>query len=134
MRIPNDVAELTPTQLVVLSHLDEQPMRVGVLAGEMAAAQNTISEVVARLERIGMVSKHRDPSDHRAVLVGLTTAGHRTLERRRATMRGAHRAVLEALSHADRTRFVEAFELLVEMTERAGAQASPPKRQERRSK
>jgi len=134
MRVPDDAAELTPTQLVVLSHLDEQPLRVGVLAGRMGAAQNTISEVVARLERIHLVSKQRDEADHRAVLVGLAPAGRRMLERRRSAMRGAHRAVLEALSPADRTRFVEAFELIVEMTERATAPASPPKRPERRSK
>jgi DNA-binding MarR family transcriptional regulator len=134
MRIPDDATELTPTQLVVLSHLDEQPMRVGVLAGRMGAAQNTISEVVARLERSGMVSKQRDPDDHRAVLVGLAPVGRRMLERRRAIMRGAHRAVIEALSPADRVRFVEAFELLVEMTERAREQVSPPNRPERRSK
>jgi MarR family transcriptional regulator, organic hydroperoxide resistance regulator len=134
MRFPDDASELTPTQLVVLSNLEEGPMRVGVLAAAAGAAQNTISEVVARLQRSGLVSKQRDPSDHRAVLVGLTAQGTQALESRRTAMRSAHRTVLEALSTEDRQRFVDAFEVLVEMTERARVSISESWQQARRSR
>jgi DNA-binding MarR family transcriptional regulator len=134
MRVPDDPADLTPTQLVVLSNLEDGPVRVGVLATIIGAAQNTISEVVARLQRSGLVSKKRDPEDQRAVLVGLTSKGALALENRRASMRMAHRRVLEALSVQDRKRFVDAFELLVEMTERARVSISQSRQQARRSK
>ena len=134
MRLPDDPSDLTPTQVVVLSSLEQGPMRVGVLASAIGAAQNTISEVVARLQRSGFVSKTRDSSDHRAVLVGLTSEGLQALDRRRAVMRSAHRTVLEALSVEDRQRFVDAFELLVEMTERARDSNAQSRQQARRSK
>lgn len=134
MRIPDDPTDLTPTQLVVLSNLESGPLRVGVLAAIIGAAQNTISEVVARLQRAGLVSKKRDPEDQRAVLVGLTAKGSLALENRRTSMRTAHRKVLEALSIHDRQRFVDAFELLVEMTERARISISQSRQHARRSK
>lgn len=134
MRVPDDPTDLTPTQLVVLSNLEDGPVRVGVLATVIGAAQNTISEVVARLQRAGLVSKKRDPEDQRAVLVGLTNKGALALNSRRESMRTAHRMVLEALSVEDRKRFVDAFELLVEMTERARVSISQSRQQVRRSK
>lgn len=133
VRFPEDPSELTPTQVVVLTNLESGPMRVGMLAGSMGAAQNTISEVVARLERSQLVSKKRDPVDQRAVLVELTERGSSALTNRRNAMRAAHRTVLEALSAEDRRRFVDAFEVLVEMTERARESISQSRQQARRS-
>lgn len=122
VRVPEDDADLTPTQVVVLSLLDERPMRIGVLAAAASAAQNTISEVVARLKRAGLVAKAVDPDDRRAVLVMLTDEGRHALESRRRSMREFHRSILNALSPRDRQRFVEAFEVLVTMAETARAQ------------
>ncbi|PKN45767.1 MAG: hypothetical protein CVU63_08450 [Deltaproteobacteria bacterium HGW-Deltaproteobacteria-20] len=140
VRMPEDASELTPTQIAVLCILEEGPQRVGVLASAIGAAQNTISEVVARLQRTGLVGKDRDPVDQRAVLVALTERGLQALHKRRAAMRSAHRTILQALAVEDRQRFVDAFELLVELTERARlsiarTQAKPhPKAKERRSR
>ena len=134
VRFADDSPELTPTQVAVLSNLEEGPTRVGMLAAAMGAAQNTISEVVARLQRSGLVSKQRDPADHRAVLVQLTERGAEALEARRASMKSAHRAVLAALTKEDRQRFVDAFELIVEMTERARDTIAQSREQARRSR
>ncbi len=133
VRVPESDVDLTPTQLLVLSLLDEGPSRIGVLASAAAAAQNTISEVVARLTRSGLVSKSPDPGDGRAVLVGLTAAGKQALETRRRAMHDYHRSVLGALSARDRQRFVEAFEVLVTMAEAAHAQAMKPMSPTRRN-
>jgi DNA-binding MarR family transcriptional regulator len=124
VRVPDDHAELTPTQMVVLSLLDDGSMRIGSLAATMGAAQNTISEVVARLTRSGLVRKTPDPVDGRAVLVELTPAGRQALESRRRAMRDYHRSVLKALSPKERHKFVEAFEVLVTMVEAARRQMS----------
>lgn len=134
VRFVEDSTDLTPTQLVVLSILEQGPIRVGMLAVAMGAAQNTVSEVVARLQRSGLVSKQRDPADNRAVLVQLTDRGVRALEARRTAMRATHRAVLEALTKEDRQRFVDAFELIVEMTERARDTVTQSREQARRSR
>jgi DNA-binding MarR family transcriptional regulator len=119
VRISNDPVELTPTQWVVLTNLESGPVRVGALATIMGTAQNTVSEIVGRLQRSGFVSKTGDPKDRRAVLVVITEKGAVALKRRRSAMVGAHRMVLGGLSVEDRKRFLEAFALLVEMVERA---------------
>ena len=119
VHVPDTTGQLTPTQLALISLLEDGPRRVGVLAAAMGGAQNTISEVVARLERARMVRKKRDPDDLRAVLVEATERGMQALEERRAAMNATHRNILQALSVEDRQRFVDAFELLAETAERS---------------
>jgi DNA-binding MarR family transcriptional regulator len=115
-------ANLTPTQWLVLVHLEESPrMRIGVLAQALGAAQNTVSEVVTRLERAGMLVKERDPDDNRAVKVRLTDKAKAALHGRRQNIRAANRALLQAMDDTEQQRFVEAFELMVSMAERARA-------------
>jgi MarR family transcriptional regulator, organic hydroperoxide resistance regulator len=126
---------LTPTQLVVIVHLhDHERMRIGALAQALGAAQNTVSEVVTRLERSGLVVKERDPEDNRAVIVRLTAKGHGALESRRDAVRACHRALLEAMSAEERRRFAESFELMVSMAEKAREASSQARRENRRKK
>lgn len=119
VRVSDSMANLTPTQLAILTILNDSPQRIGTIANTIGAAQNTVSEVVARLDRVGMVRKDRDSSDQRAVIVALTERGLHALNRQRAAMQSAHRSILQALTSEDRERFVNTFELLVETTERA---------------
>ncbi len=132
VRLPDVSVDLTPTQFVVLSLLDDQPMRIGVLASAAGAAQNTISEVVARLSRTGMVSKTHDPQDRRAVLVEIAPAGKKALDAKRSTMRAYHRDLLGTLSLRDRKKFVEAFEFLVRVAEAVRTQVSQSSNSSRR--
>jgi DNA-binding MarR family transcriptional regulator len=134
LRVPDDNLELTPTQLVVLCHLEERPMRVGELAVAAGAAQNTISEVVARLTRSGLVWKKRDPGDKRAVVVGLSDQGVSALATRRESAKSAQRTILNALSVEDQQRFVDAFELIANMAEHSKSVATDTKREIRRKK
>jgi MarR family transcriptional regulator, organic hydroperoxide resistance regulator len=135
VRLTEDLEDLTPTQMVVLIHLDEeQTMRIGALAQALAAAQNTVSEVVSRLVRSEMVIKERDPADHRAVIVRLTAKGKAALEKRRHLLKDSHRVLLEAMSVDEQHKFVEAFEILVSMAERARAASPLSRRVARRNK
>lgn len=117
VRMPH--ADLTPTQIVAISVLEQRPLRIGALAALMDTAQNTVSEMVARLERAGLVAKSRDPHDRRAVLVMITDAGRASLKAHREAMRNVHRQLLQALPDTERRRLIEAFELLVDLAERA---------------
>jgi DNA-binding MarR family transcriptional regulator len=120
MRAPDDGLELTPTQLLVLFHLEERgEVRIGALASAVGGAQNTISEVVSRLERAGMVRKARDAADRRAVVVGLAPRGRAAIERRKQTMVRHYQALFELLTETQRRRFIDAFEVLIETLERA---------------
>lgn len=62
----------------------------------------TMTRHLDRLEAEGFVARRRDPSDRRAIIVDLTPAGERTLERLRATMASAHDACWEGIGERDR--------------------------------
>ncbi|MCO5156421.1 MAG: MarR family winged helix-turn-helix transcriptional regulator [Aquamicrobium sp.] len=69
---------LTPTQTACLSLLAGRgASRVTVLARLLGVTQPTASEVVAALERKGLVERRRDPADGRAARIVLTAAGAR---------------------------------------------------------
>jgi DNA-binding MarR family transcriptional regulator len=115
-------AHLTLTQLSVLRHLRSGPQaggRLGELAGLSAAS---ISRLVDRLEKRGLVSRRRDTDDRRQVEVHLEPAGERLLGEARV-FRGSelHRAV-EAMSSDERRRLTASLTRLVEVTRKLAAQ------------
>ena len=64
---------LTPTQSSVLSVLvHDGPQRMGVLAEREGVRLPTMTNVIARMERLGYVRRGVDPDDRRAVLVQAT--------------------------------------------------------------
>src|ERR1051325_6986151 len=68
-----------PQYLVILELLDGAPLSVGALGARLDMDTGTITPLVKRLEAAGMVSRVRDRTDERRVLVDLTAAG-RALE------------------------------------------------------
>ena len=63
---------------------DHGPQRITTLAEAERIAQPSMTALVSRLERAGWVERSEDPADRRAVVVSLTEAGRRELERLRA--------------------------------------------------
>jgi len=73
--------EVTMAQMKVLMLLREHgAMRVGVLAGRLTVSTPTITGVVDRLVREGLVQRADDPSDRRVVLNVLTAKGGQLME------------------------------------------------------
>ncbi|BBY51675.1 MarR family transcriptional regulator [Mycolicibacterium arabiense] len=70
-----------PQYLVMLALLDGAPLTVGTLGARLDMDTGTITPLVKRLEAAGMVTRVRDRTDERRVLVDLTTEG-RALESR----------------------------------------------------
>lgn len=64
-----------PQYLVMLALLDGAPQTVGALGARTDMDTGTITPLVKRLEAAGMVSRVRDRTDERRVLVDLTEAG-----------------------------------------------------------
>ena len=85
--------DLSRTAASVLATLrDTGARRITELADSEAIAQPTVTTLVGRLERDGLVRRAPDPDDARAVRVHLTDVG---LERL-AAMRAARAALLDA--------------------------------------
>lgn len=68
--------DLTAPQLTCLRHLIRQgPRSAGELAAGISLSQATITGILDRLERKGLVERQRSREDRRRVLVALTPAG-----------------------------------------------------------
>lgn len=71
---------LTPAQACVLGRLDERH-GMGALAEELGCDASNITQIVARLEALGLVRRQPDPHDRRARLVARTPRGDATNRR-----------------------------------------------------
>lgn len=69
------------------------------LADRMQLAQNTVTELVARAEAAGLLTRETSPGDRRRVFLGLTAEGERRLSGSVAGLRG-ERGRLMALVRA----------------------------------
>jgi DNA-binding MarR family transcriptional regulator len=103
--------ELSRTEVGLLNTLSDGPRRITELAELERLAQPTMTLLVKRLEREGLVNRERTAGDRRVVLVSLTAAGTVALEDFRAQASaalGAHLAEMpddevEALAAATQT-------------------------------
>jgi DNA-binding MarR family transcriptional regulator len=109
--------DLSRTAASVLAALrDGGPQRVTALATAESVAQPSMTTLLSRLERDGLVTRGSDPADARAVLVTITAEG---LERL-TTIRAARAAVIEArlaeLKPAERDALAAAIPALAKLT------------------
>ncbi len=71
-----DELGLTYPQYLVLNILwREDGQAVGRIADQLALESSTLTPLLKRLEAAGMISRNRNPSNERQVVVGLTDAG-----------------------------------------------------------
>jgi DNA-binding MarR family transcriptional regulator len=80
---------LTIQQFYTLESLDEGPRTMNDLAAQVGLHQSTLTRIVDRLERDGLVARRRDSKEKRLVEVALTGAGrklYRALDRECTTV------------------------------------------------
>jgi DNA-binding MarR family transcriptional regulator len=82
--------DLTPQQSVLMSSLLERPVGMAELSDRLHIEKSTLTGLVDRAERRGMVHRTPDPCDRRALRVALTPAGRHLADT-------FYRAVTEAL-------------------------------------
>lgn len=76
---------LVPGEFHVLANLDAgEGMAVGELGAAVGSKPTTLTSILDRLERKGLLERHRDTEDRRVVLVQLTAEGEAVAERVRA--------------------------------------------------
>lgn len=106
-------AGLTPSQLSVLASVDRHgPLQLGDLARVESVAPPTLTRSIAGLEARGLLRRHQDPSDGRAVLVQVTAGGRRALRELRRARVAFLAERLATLSDGDRVVIARAVELL----------------------
>lgn len=78
--ILNDV-EITPPQFEALQHLIfEENLTIGELSSKMYLACSTVTDLLDRMEKNGLVKRVKDEKDRRIVRVIVLPKGHHLLE------------------------------------------------------
>ncbi len=96
--------ELSLTQLRVLAILRDRRLRVTVLADHLGLEKSTLSGLIDRAERRGLVARAPSPSDRRAVHVFLTAAGAELARRGADQVRQELAPLIDPLSPAEQRR------------------------------
>lgn len=107
--------ELTRTEVGLLNTLSAGPRRITELAEIEQLAQPTMTLLVQRLERDGLVCRERGAEDGRVVLVSLTDQGARALEDYRAQASAALGAYLAEMPDEQVEALAAATETLAQL-------------------
>lgn len=116
---------VSPERARVLFRLADAPLRSGELAQRCLLTPATTSELVDGLVRDGYVRRHEDATDRRAVVVGLTAAGRREVERYQGIFAEALGEAIAELEPAARLRLRLAMEDLRRGLERVAMRKEP---------
>jgi DNA-binding MarR family transcriptional regulator len=119
------------TSSTVLARLDDEgPARISVLAAASGVTQPSMTELVGRLQREGLVNRLTDPQDARATVVNVTGRGR---ARRAELQKSIHDRVVELLKMLpaeDQATLSLAMRvaspLIDQLTELAAQQPHPP--------
>jgi DNA-binding MarR family transcriptional regulator len=123
----NQDGELTPSQLSNLVTIETYgPLRLGELAEREGVAPGTLSRGIDLLEARGLVNRIVDPSDRRAMLVGVTETGGKLLQALRETRTARFAQRIELLDERQRTVLVEAIEVLEALLAPLPGEREPP--------
>ncbi len=105
--------DLTPAQIHLVLWLGaDGPLTMGDLARRVAVTEKTITGVVDRLERDGLVQRARGPADRRVVHVRLAPAGERLYRRIDDGIASKLSGLLGLLEAPDRQHLVRMVEKL----------------------
>ncbi|WP_138442115.1 MarR family winged helix-turn-helix transcriptional regulator [Sinomonas susongensis] len=126
-RLDGDL-ELSTTQLSILTMCGNDGLRMGVIAGNLGVRVPSATEQVSRLERAGLLERHADPKDARAVVVRRTPRGDKTAAEvsRRRTARMVD--VLETLEPAELEALRTALPVMDKINERLHSISNPKER------
>jgi DNA-binding MarR family transcriptional regulator len=114
--------ELTVTQLLVLFSLREAPgMPAGALAEDLRVTPPTVTGLVDRLVRMGLVRREEDPKDRRLVRNVLTERGEEALGEVEREGRAFLTQLFERLSAGQLSRLVDCLEALVAASDELSA-------------
>jgi DNA-binding MarR family transcriptional regulator len=103
-RFLSDRADLSASAAFVMNRVcREGPIRLTTLAAKEGVSQPSMTQLVQRLEKLGLLARLADPDDGRAALVGITEHGQTMLDERKRMRRDRLRALLATLTPEEET-------------------------------
>ena len=121
-----EVSGLTGPQLVALreaTRLGEVP--VSVLARSIHLSHPTVTGILHRLEKQGLVERARDPSDRRRLTVRVTREGEAVLEEAPSPLQDRLRTELTKLEEWERTQLLAMLQRAAAMMDAEDLDAAP---------
>jgi len=117
---------LTGPQLVVLKELIESsPRSVSELATAVNLSQATVTGILDRLDRKGMVSRVRDTDDKRRVMVSPTAAAESVLAGAPPLLQEHFTAALGRLADWEQSQILSSLQRIVALMEADDVEAGP---------
>lgn len=106
---------LTARQFAVLDeverHADDSQIRLGAKTG---IDRSTLVNIIDRLQRRGLIERHRSKFDRRESVLRLTDAGREILELARPAVRLANEALMASVPHEQQGAFLSQLEQFVD--------------------
>lgn len=120
------LGQITLTQISVLRQLRDGPQTVGRLGLSVGLSPASMTRLIDRLERRGLVGRRRESEDRRVVEVHLEPAGERLLGEARVFRGSDLHLAVAAMTGEERKRMTLALRRLVELArEIAGHEKVP---------
>jgi DNA-binding MarR family transcriptional regulator len=111
-------AGITPSQLSVLATLQHHgPVTLGELAAHEQVQPPSMTQVVNRLEELGLAAREPDEADRRVVGVRLTAPGKALLDQSRSRKTAYLAKRLRTLDSGDLAILAQALPLLIRVVE-----------------
>lgn len=110
----------TTSQAYVLTQLNQTPeLTMNELSDKLNAQTSTMTRIVDNLVRDGYVSRSRDESDRRTVMVSLTDKGAVTADKLEKDIKEYYRKIVAFLPEGQVEEVLRATKLLVEAFDQA---------------
>lgn len=104
IRFLSDRADLSASAAFTLNRVcREGPIRLTTLAAKEGVSQPSMTQLVQRLERAGLVTRLADPDDGRACLIAVTAQGQELLDERKRMRRERLATLIATLSEEERS-------------------------------
>ena len=119
---------LTVPQLLCLKAIAEDDVEattVGAISRRVSLSQATVSRIIERLVREGLVERHRWESDRRKVFVRVTPAGRERYEKLPAPLDVRFLERLDEMTEAERLALLAALERIVTLMGAEADDAAP---------
>lgn len=109
---PDMPGPLCPRHVAALEQLRGGPVTVGCLAARLDLTLSTVSNVLADLDRAGVIIRSPDPGDRRRTIVRITPARQAMVEEWLEGAAAPLARVLDRLAPGEREIFLKAMDML----------------------
>jgi DNA-binding MarR family transcriptional regulator len=117
---------LTGPQLLVMQLIGTQgEVTSGVIAREVSLSQATVTSILDRLERKGMLKRERSTHDKRKVLVSLTEEGGRALQKAPTLMQESFIRAFNQLEDWEQSLILSSLQRVSDMMNATELDAAP---------